>query len=274
MNKSFECYACVKIYLCFVLEPHTLSCYPMTSRPRGICLIINNLMFEKKKKDRHSAVRDEAALHQLFGDELGFDVHVRNDQRNFEMLEVAGEFAAKDHCEYSAFVCFLMSHGGECGTLEGVRGRTIRIDDITAEFTSSRCPSLANKPKLFIIQACRGTSEDPNLLADHHFAADSAMGGHVNDSTLPRSDTPNESDFLYANSTVPGYLSRRDPASGSPFIQVSPSFSALVLVDVDRHTLFKHCLLKHQYKTIIILMSKVLVYVFAVWVPVVEYKSF
>lgn len=183
----------------------------MTSRPRGICLIINNLEFENENTpDRYSAVRDEAALHQLFGDELGFDVHVRNDQQTFEMLAVAREFAAKDHCEYSAFVCFLMSHGGEYGTLEGVRGRTIRIHDITAEFTSSRCPSLANKPKLFIIQACRGTSKDPNLLADHHFAADSAMGGHVNDSTLPRSDTPNESDFLYANSTVPGYLSRRD----------------------------------------------------------------
>ena len=239
MNKSFECYACVKIYLCFVLEPHTSPCYPMTSRPRGICLIINNLVFnDKNTPDRYGAERDEAALHQLFGDELGFDVHVENDLQKSEMLQVAVEFAAEDHCEYSVFVCFLMSHGGECGTLEGVGGRTIRIDDITAEFTSSRCPSLANKPKLFIIQACRGTSEDPNLLAAHHFAADSAMGRLVNDSTLPRSDTPNESDFLYANSTVPGYVSRRNETSGSPFIQVSPSFSALVLVDIDTDILY------------------------------------
>ena len=234
MYKSFE--LCMNIYLCFVVEPHTLSCYPMTRQPRGICLIVNNLEFkDKKKPDRYGAERDEAALHQLFKDELGFEVHVRNDLRNFEMQQVAEEFAAEDHSKYDAFVCILMSHGGEYGTLEGVRGRTIQIKDITAEFNSSRCPALANKPKLFIIQACRGPSEDPNLLETvpaHHFAADSAMGGLVNDSTLPRSETPRESDFLFAHSTVPGYVSRRNPDSGSPFIQVSPSYSVLVLVAV------------------------------------------
>lgn len=211
----------------------------MTSQPRGICLIVNNLEFkDKKTPDRYGAERDEAALHQLFEDELGFEVHVRNDLRNFEMQQVAEEFAAKDHSKYCVFVCFLMSHGGDYGTLEGVKGRKIQIEDITAEFKSSRCESLADKPKLFIIQACRGPSEDPNLLPAHHFAADSAMGGLGNDSTLPRSDTPSESDFLYAHSTVPGYVSRRSPTSGSPFIEVSPSYSVLVLVDIDMDILY------------------------------------
>lgn len=237
MYKSFE--LCLNIYLCFVVERHTLSCYPMTSQPRGICLIVNNLEFEgKKTPDRYGAERDEAALHQLFEYELGFEVHIRNDLRNFEMQQVAEEFAAKDHSEYCVFVCFLMSHGGDHGILEGVRGRAIRIEDITTEFTSSRCPSLANKPKLFIIQACRGKSEDPNLLSADHFAADSAMGGLVNDSTLPRSDTPKEIDFLYAHSTVPGYVSKRIPTCGSPFIQVSPSYSVLVLVDIHMDIIY------------------------------------
>ena len=51
---------------------------------------------------------------------------------------MAEEFAAKDHGEYGAFVCIVMSHGGDHGTTVGVKGRKIKTEDITSEFKSSK----------------------------------------------------------------------------------------------------------------------------------------
>ena len=37
---------------------------------------------------------------------------------------------------------------------------TVKIEDILDKFTADKCPSLANKPKVFIVQACRGALKD------------------------------------------------------------------------------------------------------------------
>lgn len=214
------------ISFCFPLEPLELSCYPMATNPRGICLIINNLVFhDEDTEDRYGGERDEEVLHQLFQEELRFVVKVFHDLQYFEMRQVAEKFAKLDHSNYDAFICIIMSHGGEKDTIEGVKGRKIYIENITSEFKPSKCPTLAEKPKVFIVQACRGRSEDQNLQPVHLTTADSAKSGPFKDSTLPRSVTPEESDFLYAFSTVPGYVSLRFPGIGSPFIQVSSNSS-------------------------------------------------
>ena len=216
----------MNISFCFPLEPIELSCYPMARNPRGICLIINNLVFDDgDTQSRYGGEKDEEVLHQLFHEELGFVVEVFNDQQHFEMLQKAEKFAKLDHSNYDSFICIIMSHGGEKDTIKGVKGRKIYIEDITSEFKPSNCPTLAGKPKVFIVQACRGPSEDQNLQPIHLTAADGDKSGLVKDSTLPRSVTPEESDFLYAFSTVPGYVSWRVPGTGSPFIQVSSNSS-------------------------------------------------
>ena len=88
-----------------------------------------------------------------------------------------------------------------------------------SEFKAGNCKSLANKPKIFLVQACRGPAEDKFLcptdksqdIADFTFS----------DSSLSRSSCPQESDFLLAFSTVPGYVSYRRPNFGSFYMQVS-----------------------------------------------------
>ncbi|XP_032465213.1 caspase-7 isoform X1 [Phocoena sinus] len=115
----------------------------------------------------------------------------------------------EDHRNSACFACILLSHGEE-NLIYGTDGKTA-IKDLTAHFRGDRCKTLLEKPKLFFIQACRGTELDDGIQAD---------SGPISDTDAsPRYKIPVEADFLFAYSTVPGYYSWRNPGSGSWFVQ-------------------------------------------------------
>lgn len=65
-----------------------------------------------------------------------------------------------DFEKYSSLVVCLMSHGGK-GTICGIDGVEVSLNRIKYAFNSFDCPSLMGKPKIFIIQACRGDLQLP-----------------------------------------------------------------------------------------------------------------
>lgn len=85
-----------------------------------------------------------------------------------------------------------------------------------SEFNAERCPTLTDKPKIFLVQACRGSEEGELLGPSDNQQIDSNTSS---DSTLSRSRLPKESDFLLAYGSVPGYVSYRRTDAGSFFIQ-------------------------------------------------------
>ena len=201
----------------FFLGNTALNQYEMSRRPRGICLIINNLKFHNRTSDRKGAEFDETEVVKLF-EKLSFTVRVNKNLQWDEMRKVAAKFAAKDHSQFDAFVFIVMSHGGDEDVIFGVRGRYIRVEDLMAEFNTANCPTLQNKPKLFFIQTYRGSSlerRSPTCGGTDSYAPYSP------DSTLPRSVGPQEADFLLAFATAPGYVAWRNRQNGSPFIQVN-----------------------------------------------------
>ncbi|XP_067051377.1 caspase-3-like isoform X2 [Acropora muricata] len=210
------CYwaTCEGILLSEVSTEH--DCYKMESYPRGHCLIINNMCFENEKLNRPCAIHDEEKLQSLFGNDLQFQVHVENDLQNFEMQQICTEYSEKDHSKCDAFVCILMSHGDVGDKIVGVKGRTIGIEQLMSEFKTERCPSLAGKPKIFFVQACRGSLED-KFLRQGDESRDFA--GLTCDSTLASSISPQESDFLLAFATVRGYVALKRRDYGSFYIQ-------------------------------------------------------
>uniref|UniRef100_A0A2K5IT16 Caspase 7 n=1 Tax=Colobus angolensis palliatus TaxID=336983 RepID=A0A2K5IT16_COLAP len=184
--------------------------YNMNFEKMGKCIIINNKNFDKVTGMgvRNGTDKDAAALVKCFRS-LGFDVTVHNDCSCAEMQDLLKKASEEDHTNAACFACILLSHGEE-NVIYGKDGVT-PIKDLTAHFRGDRCRTLLEKPKLFFIQACRGTELDDGIQAD---------SGPINDTDAnPRYKIPVEADFLFAYSTVPGYYSWRSPGRGSWFVQ-------------------------------------------------------
>ena len=59
--------------------------------------------------------------------------------------------AKRDHSDESCFVCCILSHGKE-GKICDKTGKDISIDMLIQYFRGDQCPTLAGKPKIFVIQ--------------------------------------------------------------------------------------------------------------------------
>ena len=154
----------------------------------------------------------------------------RNLEKN-QIERVAQEYGGRNHDKFAAFFLIVMSHGDDRDCILGVDNRTTSVKALMREFQAERCPSLKGKPKILIIQTCRGSRQcdvkrfddfvqsinaDPTELD----LADSCVGPFSLDSSLSKSVFPPEADFLLAFATVPGYVAFRSEESGAFSIQV------------------------------------------------------
>lgn len=171
----------------------------------GQCVIINNKNFHKSTgmNQRNGTDVDATNALKVFG-KLGYKVKVYNDQTVDQIKYILSKVAKDDHSRCASFVCVLLSHGDE-GVFFGTDG-AIELKALTSLFRGDRSTTLVGKPKLFFIQACRGTDLDPGAEPD----------SGPDDSSVK---IPVEADFLYAYSTAPGYYSWRNTMTGSWFMQ-------------------------------------------------------
>ncbi|XP_078453593.1 caspase-3-like isoform X1 [Lampetra planeri] len=186
--------------------------YNMNYSNVGYCVIINNKTFDRSTGmgERTGTDVDRDMLEKQFKG-LGFQVEVKNNMKRKEMVSYITEVAEKDHRQCACFVCILLSHGDE-GVIYGTDDY-LPIRELTTPFRGDLCRHLVGKPKLFFIQACRGTDfdEGATTCADNDVETDS--------DSISRQTIPVEADFLYCYSTVPGYYSWRNVATGSWFVQ-------------------------------------------------------
>ncbi|KAI0211187.1 Caspase-3 [Lamellibrachia satsuma] len=180
----------------------------MDCSKRGVFVIINNRYFQKNTGmgERNGTDVDAANLYQLFMG-LGFDVRLEQNKTATDMLKILDGVAKEDHTNNDCFMCAILSHG-DSGLVYGTDA-VIQLDNLVNPFKGRQCPTLAGKPKVFIIQACRGNQ------LDHGIEVADAIGEV--EQKIYR--IPEEADFLYAYSTAPGYFSWRNSNKGSWFIQ-------------------------------------------------------
>ena len=83
------------------------------------------------------------------------------------------------------------------------------LEELIVPFKKYIHPTLVGKPKLFLIQACRGDKFEDGVFLPYSVESDDSSAQRI----------PVEADFLYAYSTVPGYYSWRNGTRGSWFIE-------------------------------------------------------
>ncbi|XP_043683700.1 caspase Dronc-like [Vespula pensylvanica] len=210
-----------------------IKTYRMRSNPRGLVLIITNIDYNPNiQKSRKSAIHDEINLQKLF-EEMGFSVETYSNLTGQQIIDRVKTFSQrKDLQNVDSCFVIISSHGkkGEENytEIEGVdhyyerKYTKVFCSDIIDCFTSEACPYLAEKPKVFIFQLCRGDKRQtithiPEQVTD---SSDNHTVMNNPRSILKEKPTRNYSDFLIAYATLPGYVAFRNNITGSWFIQI------------------------------------------------------
>lgn len=204
----------------------TMDEYNFQHQYRGTAVIINNINFDKRtmQKNRQGALHDSDNLKATF-DLLGFTVDLHENLTTTEMLLALRKVAKQDHSRCDCVVCVISSHGdqdvlhrgGHSETTDVVYGTDgiLHLKTILDVFRPRVCPTLAGKPKLFFIQACRG----PSLSGTARVVADSGEEdeGDGGEQNFIAQSISLSRDYLLAYSAPPGFYSFRR-ASGSWFV--------------------------------------------------------
>ncbi|XP_069782763.1 caspase-6-like isoform X2 [Narcine bancroftii] len=208
------------IYQRFDLTDASLE-YNMKHCRRGTALIFNHEHFYwfLGLPNRGGTNADRMNLERRLQD-LGFDVSVYNNLKSIEVLEVIHQVATLDHSDADCFLCVFLSHG-ENNHIFAYDAK-INLQEITARFRGDKCSSLVGKPKIFIIQACRGDKHDDPVmpkdevdsLSSEYPATNKVVVDAGTMSTLPAG-----ADFVMCYSVAEGFYSHRETINGSWYIQ-------------------------------------------------------
>ncbi|XP_019487308.1 PREDICTED: caspase-14 [Hipposideros armiger] len=163
-------------------------------------------------KAREGSEADLDALERMFR-QLGFQSTTKRDPTAQQFQEELEKFQraidAREDFVSCAFVV-LMAHGLE-GRLKGEDEKMVELENLFRVLNNKNCQALRAKPKVYIVQACRGEQRDPG----------ETVGGD-NTVMIIKDDLdtiPTYTDTLHIYSTVEGYLSYRHDQDGSCFIQ-------------------------------------------------------
>ncbi|NXW75568.1 CASP8 protein, partial [Hirundo rustica] len=211
---SFECFALLSYLLFFFFFPLFLQhgkIYKMKNNPHGYCLILNNYIFKNPSYNREGTLQDGEAVKQVFT-WLQFETVEYMDLERKDICDTVKEYSRKDHRNMDCFVCFIFSHG-EKGKIKGVDDECVNIEDLVSCFTGTNCPSLAGKPKVFIIQACQGSEPHPSVKVEPD------CSGHLEVDASPLTSIPDKADILIGLATVEDCVCFRSHETGSVYIQ-------------------------------------------------------
>ena len=176
-----------------------LPIYQMKSHPRGMGVIINNKVFTcRHLNNREGTDKDAVALQQLFT-HLGFYTNRYNNLTGTQIKHRLKEVAAIDHKKFDCLLIAILTHGIK-GKIYGTDGELIPVEDLTELFSGIQCASLIGKPKIFLLQACRGERFDRGV--EHDMIDGGGDEGKANEEQL---DSVKVKTFEEADETDSGY---------------------------------------------------------------------
>jgi len=158
----------------------------------------------KETDDRKGASEDSKKLKDL-ADFLGYKYVEHRDLEEKEIkdeLKKAAEETDKETVG-SCLICAISSHGNENDEILTKCTSWVPLVDFVEPFSDTKCESLRGKPKVFIVQACRGNKKEK----DGNYYTPSKMNNGIN-----------FRDTVFAFSTIPDHVSVRNETTGSHYI--------------------------------------------------------
>jgi len=185
----------------------------------GIAIILNHTYIQGQTK-RMGTEKDKKRIKTVLR-EYGFDVRSYDDLSYEKIVDVLNDASQEDHSKNDCIMIVVMSHGISGQVF--ARDMTYPVDKLWTPFLGENCKTLINKPKLFFIQACRGSEVDAGATySDSEFSVmtRAAAAIDIDEVDTPVTYTiPSTADLLVYYSTFEGHYSWRNPTNGSWFIQ-------------------------------------------------------
>ncbi|XP_073697598.1 caspase b-like [Garra rufa] len=177
---------------------------------KRLALLITNIKF-KHSDHRDGSERDEENMEWLLR-ALGYSVEKYTNLSGEEIDEKVKNFSKhSEHRDSDSTFVVIMSHGKRIQNKDAILGVHYHpnqhpkdyffVEDIFSHLNSKNCPALIDKPKVIIIQACRGVHPGGVEVSDRDFQSDSYV--------------PREQDFACFMSSLPDTSSYRSPVNGS-----------------------------------------------------------
>lgn len=188
------------------------DCYYMNHKNRGMCIIFNHEKFDLGYDKREGTSLDAKRLKVTFGN-LGFDVEVHNDFTHSEIVDKIDKVSQLDHSDNDCLCVITLTHGVQ-NDLLCARDVIYKSDRLWKPFAADKCLTLAGKPKLFFIQACRGDESDSGIILSPRSLIQTET-----DTTVVSYAIPTHADFLIAHSSIQGFFTWRNPLEGTWYIQ-------------------------------------------------------
>ncbi|KAM9812462.1 caspase-1-A-like isoform 2-T2 [Syngnathus typhle] len=196
--------------------------YPVTKESvrSRVALLITNIKFKNRGLDRPGADVDERNMQRLLED-LGYEVVKHTDRTGQQMDKAVLDFSKHSKLKDTDSVFVVIMSHGKLGSILGVNWNETQkpheedlfpIDNIFKHLNSANCRALIDKPKIIIIQACRGKETGAVALSDDAgpLWSDAAGGSQY---------VHKEKDFAPLLSCTPDTKSYRDNVKGSLLIQ-------------------------------------------------------
>ncbi|XP_067362977.1 caspase a-like [Channa argus] len=209
------------------------SIYPVTdiSFRNRVALLICNKVFTNEKLNRSGAEKDEVNMEKQLTT-LGYEVVKYENLTAEEINDALMKFSQHPKLKGTDSVFVVIMSHGKLGAVLGINWKDgdekpdeFPVNNIYTHLGSQKCPALLNKPKIIIIQACRGEEDGSVLVSDSVVTDDvrppqpvpSASELDIEDDMVR--SVHKEKDFISLLSSTPDTVAYRHKEHGSFLIQ-------------------------------------------------------
>uniref|UniRef100_A0A3B5MZN4 Caspase a n=1 Tax=Xiphophorus couchianus TaxID=32473 RepID=A0A3B5MZN4_9TELE len=209
----------------FLFSLFICQVYPVTedNYRNRVALMITNIKFSDEKLNRDGAEKDEENMEKLLKS-LGYEVVKHRNLTGKGIDDALKSFAKLDKLKRTDSVFVVIMSHGKLGKILGIDYKEDNQDDFAVDkifkcLNSHGCQALINKPKVVILQACRGGRSGVTTWV------------HDGESTGPPAPPPEdqepnldqsvhvEKDFVSLLASTPDNKAFRESKNGSILIQ-------------------------------------------------------